>query len=259
MDLGIADKVALVLGSSQGLGFDCARALHAEGVKVVLNGRDEAKVLAAAAKLGENAFAVAGDISIAEDRARIFESAQQLAGPINILVTNAGGPPPGPMEVHEHDTWLSALETNMLPAIAFAKLALPDMIADGFGRIINVTSFSVREPYPNMGLATGVRAGLTGAMSAFAREVADKGVTVNNLLPGLMDTPALQRVYASQAAQFDITKDEAQARMAASVPMKRLGEAEDFGPACAFLCSRQASYITGQNITVDGGLVGSLL
>lgn len=259
MDFGISGKVALVLGSSQGLGFDCARALHGEGVQVVLNGRNGSKLAAAAQSLGENVHYVAGDVANAEDRAQIFREARELAGPISILVTNASGPPPGPMESHDHKTWLQALETNMLSAIGFVKMVLPDMVEGGFGRIVNITSFSVREPYPNMGLATGVRAGLTGAMAAFAREVADKGVTVNNLLPGLMDTPALQRVFTARAKQFDITEAEAQTRMAASVPMQRLGEAEDFGPACAFLCSRQASYITAQNITVDGGLVGALL
>jgi 3-oxoacyl-[acyl-carrier protein] reductase len=124
---------------------------------------------------------------------------------------------------------------------------------------VNVTSFTVREPYPNMGLATGVRAGLTGAMSSLAHEVAPSGITVNNLLPGLMDTPALKRVYDAQAARENITPEAAKARMADSVPLKRLGTADDFGPVCAFLCSRQAGYITGQNITVDGGLVRGLL
>lgn len=259
MDFGLNGKSALILGGSQGLGFDCARALHGEGATVVVNGRDPDKAKRAAEQLGDGAIAVAGDVSSPDDRERIFSIATERVGPPSILVTNAGGPPPGPMEQHDHETWLEALETNMLPAIAFAKFVLPAMVEQGFGRIVNITSFSVREPYPNMGLATGVRAGLTGAMSAFAREVADKGVTVNNLLPGLMDTPALARVYKAQSEQSGISVDEAKARMARSVPMKRLGEASDFGPACAFLCSVQASYITGQNITVDGGLVGALL
>mgnify|MGYP003660071680 FL=1 len=182
-----------------------------------------------------------------------------VIGGLTILVTNAGGPPPGPVEGHAHETWVKALETNMLAAIDFARLVLPDMVAGSFGRIVNVTSFTVREPYPNMGLATGVRAGLTGAMASLAAEIAEKGVTVNNLLPGLMDTGALQRVYAAQSKTQGITEDEAKRRMAQSVPMKRLGLAEDFGPACAFLCSVHAGYITSQNLTVDGGLVRSLL
>lgn len=259
MDLGIAGRSALVLGGSQGLGFACARALAEAGVRVALNGRDEGRAAQAARELGGGAVAVAGDVSVPAERAHILRQAREQLGAITILVTNAGGPPPGPVEGHAHDTWLRALETNMLAALDFAVLALPDMKADGFGRIVNVTSFTVREPYPNMGLATGVRAGLTGAMSSLAQEVAGQGVTVNNILPGLMDTGALRRVYAAQSEREGISQDEAKTRMAASVPMGRLGTADDFGPLCAFLCSRHAAYITGQNITVDGGLVRSLL
>jgi 3-oxoacyl-[acyl-carrier protein] reductase len=136
---------------------------------------------------------------------------------------------------------------------------VPAMIAAGWGRIVNVTSFAVREPYPNLVLANAVRAGLHGAMATLAREVADKGIMVNNALPGLMDTPALQRVYNAQSQRENIAVEEVRDRMAGSVPAKRLGTAEDFGPAVAFLCSRHAGYITGQNLTVDGGLVRALL
>lgn len=257
MDLGLTGRTALVLGGSQGLGQSCARALAEEGATVVINGRDADRARSAADAIG--AKWVAGDVSTAASRAAILIEARALVGSIDILVTNAGGPPPGPFENHDHETWLKAIETNMLSAIDFTRQVLPDMIAKGFGRIVNITSFTVREPYPNMGLATGVRAGLTGTMAALAREVAAKGVTVNNLLPGLMDTGALKRVYAAQSKAQGISEDEAKARMAASVPMQRLGLAEDFGPACAFLCSRHASYITGQNLTVDGGLVRSML
>ncbi len=259
MDLGISGLNALVLGSSQGLGFSCAKALAEAGARVVVNGRDQKKAEAAAASIGHGAVAVTGDVSDPEGRARIVEEARALTGPISILVTNAGGPPPGPLETHGHDVWLKALESNMLSAIDMVRLVLPGMREAGFGRIVNVTSFTVREPYPNMGLATGVRAGLTGAMASLAREVAAEGITVNNLLPGLMDTGALKRVYDAQAARENITPEAAKTRMADSVPMKRLGEADDFGPVCAFLCSRHAGYMTGQNITVDGGLVRALL
>ena len=146
----------------------------------------------------------------------------------------------------------------MLAAIDMAQRVLPAMLEAGFGRIVNITSFAVREPYPNMTLANSVRAGLTGAMATLAREVAGQGVTVNNILPGLMDTPALQRVYKAQAERDGISEDDAKDRMTISVPAGRLGLAEDFGPLCAFLSSRRAGYITGQNITVDGGLVRAL-
>lgn len=259
MDLGISGLNALLLGSTQGLGLSCAKALAHAGVRVVINGRDPDKAKRVASEIEGDVYFVAGDVSNPSERRRIVEEAKELVGPLSILVTNASGPPPGALEIHDHSVWLHALESNMLSSIDFAGLLLPDMRAGGFGRIVNITSFTVREPYPNMGLATGVRAGLTGAMASLAREVARDGITVNNLLPGLMDTGALRRVYDAQAARENITSDMAKARMAESVPMGRLGTADDFGPVCGFLCSRQAAYITGQNLTVDGGLVRALI
>lgn len=258
MDLGISGRTAIVLGGSQGLGLACAKALAEAGVKVAVNGRDADKARRAASEIGAGAVAVPGDVSDGEARRAIVEQARAL-GPVTILVTNAGGPPPGPVESHSEEVWLKALGTNMLSAIGLARLVLPDMRKEGYGRIVNVTSFSVRDPYPNMGVATGVRAGLTGAMRSLSHEVAADGITVNNLLPGLMDTGALARVYNAQASDRGISPEEAKAGMAASVPMKRLGRASDFGPACAFLCSVHAAYITGQNLAVDGGLSRPLL
>ncbi len=259
MDLGISDRAALVLGGTQGLGLGCARALAEAGVRVAVNGRDATKALAAAQEIGAGAVAVPGDISKPEARSEIIAAARAALGPISILVTNAGGPPPGPVEDHDEDVWIRALATNMLPAIEFARQLLPDMRGEGYGRIVNVTSFTVREPYANMGVATGVRAGLTGAMRSLSHEVAADGITVNNLLPGLMDTGALERVYTAQAEAKGITAQDAKDAMAEGVPMRRLGRAEDFGPACAFLCSVHAAYITGQNLTIDGGLSRSLI
>ncbi|MHA1537015.1 MAG: SDR family oxidoreductase [Alphaproteobacteria bacterium] len=259
MEFGIEGKAALVLGGTQGLGFACAQALAEAGCKMSIVGRDAGRGGAAAGRLVGNAHFIAGDLTQAEARASIHKQATALTGPPSILVTNAGGPPPGPFAEQDHDAWLAALELNMLAAIDLSQRVLPAMLEAGFGRIVNITSFAVREPYPNMTLANAVRAGLTGAMSTLAREVAGQDVTVNNILPGLMDTPALQRVYKAQAARENISEDEAKARMAVSVPAGRLGLAEDFGPLCAFLCSRHAGYITGQNITVDGGLVRALL
>lgn len=259
MDLGISGRSALVLGGSQGLGMACAQALAEAGVTVAVGGRDEDKARRAATRIGGGAVAVPGDVSDSAARRSIVERARAALGPITILVTNAGGPPPGPVEGHDEAVWLAALQTNMLAAIDFARLVLPDMRGEGYGRIVNVTSFTVREPYPNMGVATGVRAGLTGAMRSLSHEVAVDGITVNNLLPGLMDTGALERVYKAQAEKKGIPPQEAKSAMADSVPMRRLGRPEDFGPACAFLCSVHAGYITGQNLTVDGGLSRPLL
>lgn len=259
MDLGIQDKVALILGGTQGLALSAAHHLAEAGAVVVLNGRDAAKGAAAAQGLPGTGYFVAGDVTDADARARIYAETVGLAGPPAILITNSGGPPPGQFMDHDDATWEAALQNNMLGHIDMTRRCLPAMIEAGWGRIVNVTSFAVREPYPNLVLANAVRAGLHGAMATLAREVADKGVTVNNALPGLMDTPALQRVYNAQAQRENISVDAARDRMADAIPTKRLGTAEDFGPAVAFLCSQHAGYITGQNLTVDGGLVRALL
>ena len=259
MDLGIGGEVALVLGGTQGLALSAAAHLAEAGANVVLNGRDAEKGSKAAASLPGNAHFVQGDISAPADRVSIVEQTTSVAGAPAILVTNSGGPPPGQFMDHDDDTWEAALRNNMLGHIDMARRCLPPMIDAGWGRIVNITSFAVREPYPNLVLANAVRAGLHGAMATLAREVADKGVTVNNVLPGLMDTPALQRVYNAQSQRENISVDDARARMAESIPAKRLGTAEDFRPAVAFLCSQHAGYITGQNLTVDGGLVRALL
>ena len=260
MDLGIAGERALLLGGTQGLTFSAAKFLHEAGVKLALNGRNAESGRAAAAALGGAPSFVQGDVSDPTQSAFIHERAvKALGGPISILVTNAGGPPPGQFLEHDEAAWLRALETNMLSSLRIARHVLPQMIERRWGRIVNVTSFTVREPYPNLVLSNGARGGLTGAMSTIAREVADKGVTINNVLPGLMDTGALRRVYVQQSLRQNISQDEAKRRMAESVPVKRLGEADDFGPIVAFLCSRHAGYITAQNVTVDGGLVRSVL
>jgi 3-oxoacyl-[acyl-carrier protein] reductase len=259
MDLGIEGQVALVLGGTQGLALSAARHLSDAGAVVVLNGRDAEKGSEAALLLSKNAHFVQGDITIPADRVSIFDQTVALAGAPSILVTNSGGPPPGRFMDHDDATWEAALRNNMLGHIDMARRVLPNMIEVGWGRIVNITSFAVREPYPNLVLANAVRAGLHGAMATLAREVADKGVTVNNVLPGLMDTPALQRVYNAQSQRENISVDDARNRMAESIPAKRLGITEDFGPAVAFMCSRHAGYITGQNLTVDGGLVRGLL
>ncbi len=259
VDLGIAGEVALVLGGSKGLGFSCARELSGAGVRVAVNGRNEEDGAAALTKLGGEAIFVPGDVSQPGRVAEIIMEVERRHGPVRILVTNAGGPPPGQFHEHAIEVWRRALDINMLSAVEAVQRVLPGMKAAKFGRIVNITSFVVKEPYPNMALANSIRVALTGAMSTLAREVAGEGITVNNILPGLMDTGALQRVIDARVKKQNSTEAKVRDDMAASIPMGRLGVADDFGPLCAFLCSRRASYITAQNITVDGGLVRGLI
>jgi 3-oxoacyl-[acyl-carrier protein] reductase len=259
MELGIAGEAALVLGGTKGLGFSCAQQLALAGVRVAINGRDTKTGIEKAAALGGGAIFVQGDLADNGQPAKLIAEAENALGPIRILITNAGGPPPGQFNEHSIEVWRRAIDVNMLSAVAAVQTLLPAMMAAKFGRIVNITSFVVKEPYPNMALANSIRVGLTGAMSTLAREVAGHGITVNNILPGLMDTGALQRVIKARSAKDDTTEDQVKRNMAASVPMGRLGSADDFGPLCAFLCSRHAGYITAQNIAVDGGLVRGLL
>jgi 3-oxoacyl-[acyl-carrier protein] reductase len=257
MDLGIAGRVALVLGGTQGLGLACAESLAAAGVKVVVNARTAAGWQANSARLAGAAFAP-GDVGVEADRRAIVAAAERV-GTVSILVTNAGGPPTGRFEEIEADAWRRAFETNVLGMLDIARALLPKMRVQRFGRIVNVTSFVVKELYPNMSLSNSLRVALTGAMGSLARECAADGVTVNGILPGLMDTGALQRVFADRSKRTGETEAAIRASMAAGIPMQRLGTAADFGPLCAFLASTHAGYITGQNICVDGGLVKAVI
>jgi 3-oxoacyl-[acyl-carrier protein] reductase len=257
MDFGIDGETALVLGGTQGLGLACAIALKQAGVRLLVNGRSEESWHAARRVLPDAVF-VQGDVGSADERARMCVELARHTG-ISILVTNAGGPPTGQFEEISTEQWRKAFETSVLGILEIVRHVLPGMKARGFGRILNITSFVVKELYPNMSLSNSLRVGLTGAMGSIARECAASGVTINNLLPGLMDTGALQRVIRDRALRTGRDEAETKRDMAASVPMKRLGTAEDFGPLCAFLASRQAGYITGQNICVDGGLTKSVI
>lgn len=259
MDLGIAGEAALILGGSKGLGFSCALELSRAGVRVAINGRNHDDGVTAVTKLAGEAIFVRGDVSEPGAVAAIVHEVERKLGPIRILVTNAGGPPPGQFHEHAIEVWRRALDVNMLSAVDAVQRVLPGMKAANFGRIVNITSFVVKEPYPNMALANSIRVALTGAMSTLAREVACHGITVNNILPGLMDTGALQRVIDARMRKQNSTEVQVRNDMAASIPMGRLGAADDFGPLCAFLCSRRASYVTAQNIAVDGGLVRGLI
>lgn len=257
MDLGLGGRTALVLGGTRGLGLACARALAAEGARVLVNGRDRARGEAIAGGLRGAAF-VAGDIGIDAERTALIDAVMSIAAP-DIVVTNAGGPPAGPFADTDVTQWRKAFDTSIAGPLEVVRAFLPSMKARGYGRVINITSFVVKELYPNMSLSNGMRVGLTGAMGALAREVAADGITVNGILPGLMDTGALQRVIQDRMKRSGLPESEVREAMAAGIPMQRLGHADDFGPLCAFLASAQAAYITGQNICIDGGLTKSTI
>lgn len=257
MRIDLTGRTALVLGGTRGLGWGCARALDEAGARVIVNGRDVQHGRAAAARLQRGSF-VPGDIASAADREALFAAVDAIGAP-DIIVTNAGGPPAAPFEETNLDQWRHSHEQNILGPLEIVRHWLPRMRAQRFGRILNITSFVAKELYPNMALSNSVRVGLTGAMGSLAREVARDGVTVNGLLPGLMDTGALERVIRDRARRQGITEDQVRRQMADSIPVGRLGAAEDFGPLCAFLASDRASYITGQNICIDGGLTKSVI
>lgn len=257
MDLGLNGKHALVCASSRGLGLGCARALAAEGVSLVINARSAAPLEAAADALrhefGVEVTAVAADVTDAGDRARLLGA----AGDPDILVTNAGGPPPGMWTDWEREDFIRALDANMLTPIALMKALLPGMMARGWGRVVNITSQSVKAPIPVLGLSNSARAGLTGYVAGTARQVAGSGVTINNLLPGIHATDRATALDRGAADEAGITQDEARRRRCATIPAGRYGTADEFGAACAFLCSRQAGFIVGQNILLDGGAVNA--
>ncbi len=253
MDFGIRGRKALVCGASAGLGFACAQALVREGVDVVIAARTEAPLHEAANTLramGQGKVAsVTCDVTTPEGRAKIFQAHPAF----DIVVTNAGGPPPGDFRQWDRDTWLRALDANMLTPIEIIRQTVDAMMAQGFGRIVNITSSAVKSPVDGLGLSTGARSGLTGFVAGLARTTVAKGVTINNLLPGTFDTQRLAGNFAAQAAREG---QDAQAVRQARIdkhPAKRLGQPSEFGAACAFLCSAHAGYINGQNLLLDGG------
>jgi 3-oxoacyl-[acyl-carrier protein] reductase len=259
MDLGIAGRRALVCASSRGLGRGCAQALAAAGVGLVLNARGEAALQATAETLraahGVPVTAVAADITTPEGRAAVLAA----AGPVDILVTNAGGPPPGLWSDWSREDFLRAVEANMLTPIALMQAVMPGMIARGWGRVVNITSTSVKAPIPQLGLSNAARAGLTGFVAGTARQVAPHGVTINNLLPGIHDTDRATALDAAVVAARGITPEAARAERMATIPARRYGTPEEFGAACAFLCSVHAGFIVGQNWVIDGGALNATI
>jgi len=259
MDLGISGRRALVCAASKGLGKGCAEALAAAGVDLVLNARgaDALSETAAAirAEHGVSVTEVAADITTRDGRAEVVAA----AGALDILVTNAGGPPPGLWPDWGRDDFIAALDANMLTPIALMTEYLPGMIEAGWGRVVNITSQSVKAPIPALGLSNAARTGLTGYVAGTARQVAGSGVTINNLLPGAHQTDRIAALDRAAARAGDITPEEARRQRWASIPAGRYGTIAEFGAACAFLCSRHAGYIVGQNILLDGGGVNATI
>ena len=259
MDLGIAGKRALVCAASKGLGLGCARALAEAGVDLVINARG-AETLEAAAEtirtnFGVEVVTVAADITTEDGRADVLES----AGPVDILVNNAGGPPPGMWTDWGREDFIAALDANMLAPIAMMTALMPAMMQRGWGRVVNITSQSVKAPIPVLGLSNSARAGLTGYVAGMSRQVAGHGVTINNLLPGIHDTDRATSLDQGVSKAQGISMDEARAQRCATIPAGRYGTKEDFGAACAFLCSQHAGFIVGQNVLLDGGAVNATL
>lgn len=254
MDLELSGRRAIICGSSRGLGFACAKALAAEGALVVINGRNAEAAQAAARQIVETI--PSASVSVCAANVASEDGRRQLAEhcpDTDILINNAAGPPPGDFRNWARADWIAALDLNMLSAIDMTRLMIDAMIARGFGRIVNITSSAVKAPIGPLGLSNGARAGLTGFMSGLAREVAAKGVTINNLLPGSFDTDRLRTAHASIAAARGIEVAAFRDGARAAIPAMRFGDPDEFGAACAFLCSAKAGYITAQNILLDGG------
>jgi len=259
MDLGIKGKTALVCASSKGLGKGCAMALAAEGVNLVINARGAEALEATAAEIreahGVEVTAVAADITSEEGRAKVLEA----CGQIDILVNNAGGPPPGFWPDWQREDFLKALDANMLTPIALITALVPGMIERGWGRVVNITSSSVKSPIGQLGLSNSARAGLTGYVAGTSRQVAAKGVVMNNLLPGLHETDRAASLVKATSDREGITVEEARARRNAANPTGRIGTAEEFGATCAFMCSQYVGFMVGQNILLDGGAFNATL
>jgi 3-oxoacyl-[acyl-carrier protein] reductase len=253
MDLGIAGRKAIVCASSRGLGRACAQALAAAGCDVVINGLDAGRLEAAAAELRKatsaKVTAVQGDVASAEGQAALFAACPEP----DILVNNNAGPPPRDFRELTRQQMLDGVIANMVVAIELTQKAIGSMTAKKFGRIVNITSGTVKLPQASLDLSSAARGGLTIFLAGVARQVAANNVTINNLLPGAFETDRLKSVLNAAAERRGISYEDIRTERIASIPAKRLGDVEGFGAACAFLCSAQAGFITGQNITIDGG------
>ena len=254
MDLGLTGKKAIICASSRGLGKGCAEALAEAGCDIVLNGRDavvlEQTRAALAARFDVGVTAIAADVSTPEGQKALLTACPDP----DILVNNNGGPPRRDYTELDREALISGAIQNFVTPVELIQAVTPGMKARGFGRVVNITSLSVKMPIEGLDLSSGARAGLTAFLAGVCRQLAPHGITINNLLPGKMDTDRLKGGFTRTAEQTGRSLEEVRAEQAAGIPAKRFGNAEEFGHTCAFLCSRHAGYITGQNILMDGGL-----
>ncbi|HKI58447.1 MAG TPA: SDR family oxidoreductase [Trueperaceae bacterium] len=252
MDLGLKGKTALVTGASKGIGLAVAQALAAEGARVALVSRDREALAAAAEGIGRaggEAVAIPGDVSKAEDVERVVAKTRERLGDAAVLVANAGGPPSGVPTELDDAAWRAAVDLTLMSAVRLGRAVLPAMRADGWGRIVNITSLSVKEPILNLTLSNALRSGVTAWAKTLAEEIAADGVTVNNVEPGFTGTERLQHLFPTE---------EAMRGLVARIPAGRLGRPEEVAATVAFLASEQAAYMTGQSLLVDGGVIRAL-
>ena len=263
MDLGIRGRVAVVAGSSQGLGRAVADALAAEGADLVINSRSHEKLLAVKSEIveatGARVEVAPCDLTPAGGAAELIAAAEKAFGKVDILITNTGGPPAGMFEDHSVEAWDEAIQQNFNSVVNLVRAVLPGMKERRWGRIVNVTSISVKQPVKGLILSNSIRAGVTGFAKTISNEVGEFNVTVNNVLPGFTRTERLVQLAEAVADRDGITVDSAYAGWTEEIPMARLAEPHELGSLAAFLCSEQASYVTGQSIAVDGGWIKGLI
>jgi 3-oxoacyl-[acyl-carrier protein] reductase len=248
MDLGLKGRRALVTASSRGLGRACAEALVAEGARVYISSRDPRAIESVGREMGAAGW-YAGDLAVAGEPEAQVNACVDVLGGLDVLVVNAGGPPPGTFQSTPLDAWEAGFELTLMSAVRLVKAALPHLKSSHQGRIVFITSISVRQPIPHIAISNALRGGVTGLAKTLARELAGDRITVNCLAPDAILTDRLKDIARAQG----VDPEEAMRRSAEAAPMKRMGEPAEFGAACAFLCSRQAGYITGQTLGIDGG------
>ena len=257
MDLGLKGKVALVCGASAGLGYAVAEALAREGAKVAINARTPSALREAAQRLSQGTGAeilpLPADVGVPTDAAGVVRDAAQAFGRVDIVLANAGGPPPGSFLAHDDATWLRALETNLLSVVTLFRAALPGMIERKWGRLLTITSLSALEPIPGLILSSASRAGVLGLVKGLSDETAPHGVTVNAICPGMFGTDRLAELWEARAKKAGTTSDEEKGKAIRAIPAGRLGEPRELGAFAAFLASDKAAFISGQAFRVDGG------